>query len=108
MTTAADDSVRHIVITACEEHAGISAIHADVPWHCIYCGGPRGEPIMGLLRWIAPPWRDAMEEPVRTNRNLSCHLAHRLPTTEESTTFLTTTAFERSRWRDQLAPIEIP
>ena len=38
MTTAADDSVRHIVIPACEEHAGFSAMHADVPWHCIYCG----------------------------------------------------------------------
>jgi hypothetical protein len=32
MTTAADDSVRHIVIPACEEHAGVSAIHADVSW----------------------------------------------------------------------------
>jgi hypothetical protein len=48
MTTAADDSVRHIVIPACEEHAGFSAIHADVPWHCIYCGAQRGEPFMGL------------------------------------------------------------
>jgi hypothetical protein len=38
MTTAADDSVRHIVIPACEEHAGFSAIHADVPCHSIYWG----------------------------------------------------------------------
>ena len=45
MTTAADDSVRHIVIPACEEHAGFSAIHADVLWLCIYCGAERGEPM---------------------------------------------------------------
>ena len=22
--------------------------HAEVPWHCIYCGATRGEPFMGL------------------------------------------------------------
>jgi hypothetical protein len=48
MTTAADDSLRHIVIPACEEHAGVSAIHADVSWHCINCEAERGESIMGL------------------------------------------------------------
>jgi hypothetical protein len=48
MPAAAGDPVRHIVVLACDEHAGISAIHADAPLRCIYCGAERGEPIMGL------------------------------------------------------------
>jgi hypothetical protein len=33
---AVDELVR-IRIPASTEHAGIYAIHADVPWHCISC-----------------------------------------------------------------------
>jgi len=49
MSSAADDSLRHTVIpTTCADHAGISAIHAAVCGHCIYCGAERGKPVMGL------------------------------------------------------------
>lgn len=40
MTTAE----RTITIPACVEHHGVYMRTATVPWVCIHCGGPRGEP----------------------------------------------------------------
>lgn len=37
-------SARTIVIPSCEQHAGQDAITVTLPWACIHCGGPRGEP----------------------------------------------------------------
>lgn len=35
---------RTVVIPACEEHAGMSAVTLTLPWVCLVCGGTRGEP----------------------------------------------------------------
>jgi hypothetical protein len=35
---------RMVTIPACEQHDGYYAISVIVPWRCIHCGGPRGEP----------------------------------------------------------------
>ncbi len=39
---------RTIVIPGCAEHAGLFSVHLTVPWVCMHCGGPRGEPYKGL------------------------------------------------------------
>lgn len=35
---------RTVTIPACEQHDGYSAVTLRLPWRCIHCGGPRGEP----------------------------------------------------------------
>lgn len=35
---------RTVTIPACAEHDGVAAITVSLPWRCIHCGGPRGEP----------------------------------------------------------------
>jgi hypothetical protein len=39
---------RTIRIPSCAEHNGFHALTATVPWRCLVCGGPRGEPYKGL------------------------------------------------------------
>lgn len=40
-------ATRTIRIPACAEHEGVHAITATVPWVCLECSGPRGEPFKG-------------------------------------------------------------
>ena len=35
---------RRVTIPACVEHEGYHALNLTLPWVCIYCGAPRGEP----------------------------------------------------------------
>lgn len=39
---------RTITIPACEEHGGFHSLTVVVPWHCVYCGAERGEPVQIL------------------------------------------------------------
>lgn len=39
---------RAVTIPACEQHEGIYSQTVMLPWKCIHCGGPRGEPRHGL------------------------------------------------------------
>ncbi|MDP2398839.1 MAG: hypothetical protein Q8M53_10840 [Burkholderiales bacterium] len=39
---------RAVTIPACEQHDGYSAITVTLPWICLECGGPRGEPSEGI------------------------------------------------------------
>lgn len=55
---------RTITIPALEQHEGIFSVTATVPWICLHCGGPRGEPIdtlsydgsrrLGVSGWTNP------------------------------------------------------
>ena len=36
---------RLVTIPACVEHEGIASAEVLLPWTCIHCGGPRGEPV---------------------------------------------------------------
>lgn len=40
--------MRTIIIPACTQHEGLYSISVVVPWVCLYCGEPRGEPKLGL------------------------------------------------------------
>jgi len=48
MSDAAD--LRTVRIPACADHAGMLAWRITVPWVCIHCGEPRGEPVEGTVR----------------------------------------------------------
>lgn len=39
---------RTVTIPACVEHAGHHSMQVTVPWVCLKCGGPRGEPFETL------------------------------------------------------------
>ncbi len=39
---------REIVIPGSVEHCGLHSMRVRVPWVCLHCGGPRGEPTAGL------------------------------------------------------------
>lgn len=39
-----NSETRTVTIPACVEHDGFAALTVTLPWTCIYCGGPRGEP----------------------------------------------------------------
>lgn len=39
---------RLVVIPATNEHGGYDAMHVLLPWTCLVCGGPRGEPTPGF------------------------------------------------------------
>lgn len=39
---------RRITIPARDEHAGLDKVTVEVPWKCLICGGPRGEPTIRL------------------------------------------------------------
>ncbi len=39
---------RVVTIPACEQHEGLLAITVRLPWVCLVCGGPRGEPVPKL------------------------------------------------------------
>ena len=38
------NTTRTITIPACAEHEGFHAMLVTLPWVCLHCGGPRGEP----------------------------------------------------------------
>lgn len=42
------EETRTVTIPAREEHEGISTLTVTLPWKCLECGGPRGEPFEGL------------------------------------------------------------
>ena len=44
MNRAAVTPHRLVTIPACVEHEGLSALTVSLPWVCLHCGGPRGEP----------------------------------------------------------------
>jgi hypothetical protein len=35
---------RTVVIPACPQHEGVMRLQVALPWRCIHCGAPRGEP----------------------------------------------------------------
>lgn len=35
---------RTVTIPACADHDGYHSMTVDLPWVCLECGGPRGEP----------------------------------------------------------------
>lgn len=37
-----------VTIPACEQHEGYAALTVALPWECLDCGGPRGEPSDGI------------------------------------------------------------
>lgn len=39
---------RTVTIPERAEHEGVDALTLTLPWRCIHCGGPRGEPFAGL------------------------------------------------------------
>lgn len=39
---------RVVTIPATAEHAGFQSMTVELPWTCLVCGGPRGEPYKGL------------------------------------------------------------
>lgn len=41
-------TTRTVTIPARAEHWGQYPMTVDLPWRCIHCGGPRGEPVKGL------------------------------------------------------------
>ena len=40
--------VRTVTIPACEQHDGFAQVTLSLPWVCLHCGGPRGEPYKGI------------------------------------------------------------
>ena len=40
----ADLPTRKVTIPACVEHEGLFSRTVILPWFCLHCGGPRGEP----------------------------------------------------------------
>lgn len=46
-TEAAEPGKRTVTIPACEAHEGSESVTLTLPWCCIHCGGPRGEPAIG-------------------------------------------------------------
>lgn len=54
-------TTRQVTIPACVEHEGIYSITALLPWVCLECGGPRGEPSKvlsydGSRRMVVDGW----------------------------------------------------
>ena len=54
---------RTVTIPAREQHEGLYAITLTLPWVCLHCGGPRGEPFEtvsydGSLRLAVHGWRN--------------------------------------------------
>lgn len=57
-------SARTVTIPGCVEHEGLLAITVTLPWTCLHCGGPRGEPVdtisydgsrrLGVHGWTNP------------------------------------------------------
>lgn len=45
---AAKGETRTVTIPAMDEHAGLHSITVELPWVCLVCGGPRGEPFEAL------------------------------------------------------------
>jgi hypothetical protein len=41
-------TTRIVRIPACEQHAGLQALVVEIPWYCIHCKKPRGEPFETL------------------------------------------------------------
>ncbi|MEN2425960.1 hypothetical protein AA0N74_07960 [Chromobacterium vaccinii] len=39
---------RTVTIPGCEEHQGFYRLTLTLPWRCMYCGAPRGEPFETL------------------------------------------------------------
>lgn len=57
---------RTVTIPGCVEHAGLASITVTLPWRCIVCGGPRGEPVPALsydgsLRMSVHKWDNPCE-----------------------------------------------
>jgi hypothetical protein len=40
--------VRTVIIPARDQHEGHLILHLTLPWKCLHCGGPRGEPFAAL------------------------------------------------------------
>lgn len=54
-------AMRTVTIPACAEHDGVHALRLALPWRCIHCGGPRGEPFPttsydGSRRLVCDGW----------------------------------------------------
>ncbi len=41
-------STRTVILPACKRHEGSLKFTATLPWVCIFCGQPRGEPELAL------------------------------------------------------------
>lgn len=41
-------SYRTVTIPATEEHDGYASLTVTLPWTCLECGGPRGEPFQTI------------------------------------------------------------
>ncbi len=58
------ETTRTVTIPACAEHDGFHAMRVTLPWVCLRCGSPRGEPFetisydgsrrLGVHGWINP------------------------------------------------------
>lgn len=58
------ETTRTVTIPACAEHEGLFAVQVTLPWVCLHCGGPRGEPFetisydgsrrLGVHGWTNP------------------------------------------------------
>jgi hypothetical protein len=53
------DDYRTVTIPGCAQHDGYTSVTARLPWKCIYCGAPRGEP------YLSRSWDGS--------RQLECH-----------------------------------
>lgn len=58
MTTVATEE-REVRIPACAQHDGYASIRVRLPWRCLHCDGPRGEP-QDVISWDG-------------SRRLACH-----------------------------------
>lgn len=53
------DDYRTVTIPGCAQHDGYTSVTARLPWKCIHCGAPRGEP------YLSRSWDGS--------RQLECH-----------------------------------